>query len=779
MGEVYRGLDTRLGREVAIKVLPETFTHEPARRALFEREAKAVALVSHPNLLVLHDVGAEGDVAYAVTELLEGQTLRQRLLNAPLSWRKAVEVAAEVAEGLAGAHSRGVVHRDLKPENLFLTADGRVKILDFGLAHVETPAASGMETGPYNLVRTEPGVVMGTPGYMAPEQACALPTDARSDIFSLGCVLFEMLTGKGPFARASRAETMTALLSGTAPELPTADREYPAELARVVGRCLSREPTGRYQSANDLAHDLRSLVSGSPSLRPAPDRPRRSLPALAAVGILLVVIGVGLFLFFRDRTPVKGEAGETTGIDAVAVMPLENVGGDPAHEYLSDGLSESVINSLSRLRNLKVRPFNAVTRYRGQKPSLDELAGELKVQAILTGRVQHQGDRLYVSVELVDVRDNRHLWGDSYDRPATDAFAVQKEIARQIAETLVARLTGEEKQRLTRRPTENHDAFLLYLKGRHYMNSADISRATSDKAIACYQEALRKDASYALAHVGLAECYYWLSNIHMPPRQAIPEAMKAAAAALEIDDGLGEAHAFLGLFHTLYDWDWPAAEREFRRALALTPNSATVHQYRAFYLLAVGSFEEAIQSTRKARELDPSSQLGGIYGGLTLYLAHRYDEAIALLKELDPRRENELAQAFLGLACEQKEGGMADALIAFRVTAKAGSNLEGRAQLAHALAVVGRKEKDAEKTKEARKILAALQEIAGKQYVSPYNIALIYVGLDDRDRAFEWLEKAAEDHSEWFTYLKVDPRLNHLRNDKSFAPLLRHLNRAP
>jgi serine/threonine-protein kinase len=645
-------------------------------------------------------------------------------------------------------------------------------VLDFGLAQVAPPAAPDVKTTSYVGAATEAGVVLGTPGYMAPEQACGLPADCRCDLFSLGCVLFEMLTGRGPFVRASRADMLAALLHGAVPEMPGAGTRFPGDLARLVGRCLAREPTDRYQSAGDLAHDLRAYLSGPVPVQAPPARSRRFL-LLAAGALLLGLAAAGLYWLTRGSGPARVEGPvEPAALDTVAVLPFENVGGDPAREHLSDGLSESVINRLSTLRRLKVRPFSAVARYRGQRPVLADLARDLKVQAVLSGRVQQQGDRLTVSVELVDVRDERQLWGERYQGGAGDVFAVQEEIARQIAGRLLAHLSGEEEQRLARRHTNDPEAFDLYLRGRHFLNSGDISRATIDRAVAAFERALKKDPNYALPHVGLADAWYVLSNIHLPPTRAIPEARRHAAAALALDDALGEAHALLGLFAALYDWDWPAAEREFRRALELAPGSAVVHAYQGLYLAASGQFDRAVEAGRRTLELDPSSAWVAANAIYPLYFAGRYDEAIARLEELlkgDPR--NQPAQAYLGLALEQK-GRFPQAIAAFQEAVRLEVSPEAKAQLGHAYALAGR-------TDDARLVLKELEELSGKQYVSPYNIALIHVGLNDRKRAFEWLAKAADDHSEWFAFLLVDPRLKGLRDDPHFAPLAGRLGRAP
>jgi serine/threonine protein kinase len=419
MGEVYRARDTRLGREVAVKVLPELFAHDPDRRARFEREAKAVSALSHPNILAIHDYGTEGGITYAVMELLEGETLRSRLAKGPLPWREAVGIGAGIAEGLAAAHAKGVVHRDLKPENLFLTTDGRVKVLDFGLARAMAPVDSQAETGPQMPVDTDPGAVMGTVGYMSPEQVRGQPADVRSDIFAFGCVLYEMVTGRRAFQRETAAETMTAILHDEPAELGSSARQIPVELGRVIRQCPAKSPSQRLQSARDLALGLRTTATDLALHRPAVDRPSSRL--MAGIGAALLVIGViGTAAYVVTRTGNRAEPGrpaaEAKDVEALAVLPFENVSGDQKTEFLSDGVAEQIINSLSQLRrrDLRVRPSTSVSRYKGKTPDVPTFGRELDVQMIVTGTLQQQGEELSIRVALVDVRENNHLWGNSY-----------------------------------------------------------------------------------------------------------------------------------------------------------------------------------------------------------------------------------------------------------------------------------------------------------------------------------------------------------------------------
>ena len=461
MGEVYRARDTRLHREVAIKVVSEHLAQESELVARFEKEARAVAALSHPNILTIYDIGHDSSLAYAVLELLEGETLRVRLSHSSLTWQKAAEVGIAVADGLAAAHSRGIIHRDLKPENIFLTSDGRVKVLDFGLARWKPAAPSDDETSAPTEAGTEPGIVLGTAGYMSPEQIRGQATDVPSDVFSLGCVLFEMVAGRRAFSGQTSAETMAAILKDAAPELSEAAADAPEELSRIVTRCLDKNPEQRFQSARDLAFDLRAVLNRSATSRASSGKTRKS-------------------------------------IDSLAVLPLANAGGDPETEYLSDGITETLINSLSRLPDLRVMARSTVFRYKGKDVDPLEAGRELRVRAVLTGRVLQRGDGLVVKAELVDLTDGSQLWGEQYSRKISDIFAVEEEIARQILEALRLKLTGEEKEDLTRRYTESSEAYRLYLKGRFYWNKRNSEGVR--RGIEYFSRAIEADPEYALAY---------------------------------------------------------------------------------------------------------------------------------------------------------------------------------------------------------------------------------------------------------------------------------------
>jgi eukaryotic-like serine/threonine-protein kinase len=738
MGEVYRAKDLRLGREVAVKVLPEAFTRDPDRLARFEQEARAVAALSHPSIVVLFDFGTDRGIWYAAMELLEGETLRRCLARSPLPWRRAVELAAAIAEGLTAAHAKGIVHRDLKPENLFLTAGGGAKILDFGLARVEACAQDQAETRPYVPARTDAGTVMGTVGYMSPEQVRAMPVDSRSDIFSLGCVLYEMVTGRRAFACPTGAETMTAILHDTPVALTGSAKPFPPALAQVLLHCLEKVPEQRFPSARELAVALRTLLSGSdlPSPLKGP----------------------------RGRQPRKS----ATAIDSIAVLPLINASTNADTEYLSDGITESLINLLSLLPGLRVMARSTVFRYKGHENDPQAAGRELNVRAVLTGRLLQRGNRLIIQAELVAVQDGSRLWGEQYDRPLADILAIEEEISKEITEKLRLRLTGEQRRRVGKRYRANIEAYHYYLKGQHYLN-----RRTEEglrKGIGHFQQAIDSDPIYAAAYVGLADCYHNLGGWgHLPPREAYPKAKAAATRALAIDDLLAEAHASLAIITKEYDWDLPGAEAEYKKALQLNPNHAIARMWYGEYLAAVGRHEEAIGAIQQACEVDPLSLItNAALGRHGYFFARRYDEAIdQFRKTLDMDPNFWVAHHFLGWVYARK-GQLAQAIAEFEAAKRLEANLEAVAGLGYVQGLSGRNQ-------EARQALAEMDELSSRRYVSPMNRALVYAGLGESDQAFEWLDKAYNERSQWLSEIKADPAFDSLRSDARFPELLRRI----
>jgi len=567
MGEVYRARDLRLDRDVAIKVMAEHIAADPEMRQRFETEARAVAALSHPSIVAIYELVFVEGVPVAVTELLEGQTLRERLKTGPLGWRAAVEIGAAIAEGLAAAHTKGVIHRDLKPENIFLTSDGSVKILDFGLAlqRLEVP---GDPTDERTIALTMPGVVLGTFGYMSPEQVLGERVDGRSDIFAAGCVIYEMLSGRRLFTGATPQEVVASLIHGGLPEISAFDPLAPQELRSIVLRSVDRDRNRRFESAHDLAMALRALLSGS---------------GLGAAG---------------RRPRPRGKS--------LAVLPFLNVGADPQIEYLSDGITESIINSLSQLTGLRVVPRSLAFRYKGLQADPATVGLALNARTILTGRVVLQGSTLNIQAELVDTVTESQLWGEQFRQDARDLQTVQQEIAWQISEALRLKLTGDQKKKLRKRATVHPEAYQEYLRGRYHWNA--FSQDSLRRALQHFERAIELDPAYALAYAGLGDAfaatsYYGFVN----PADGFPRARAAAQRAIELDRELGDPHVTLGIERLFWGWDWDASERELQTAIRLNPKLALAHSVYGLLLSTSGRDEEAVTQVRLARELDPLS----------------------------------------------------------------------------------------------------------------------------------------------------------------------------
>jgi serine/threonine protein kinase/tetratricopeptide (TPR) repeat protein len=740
MGEVYRARDVRLDREVAVKVLPQGVAQDPDRLARFEQEARAVAALAHPNILVLHDVGNDLGIPYAVTELLEGVTLRGRLSAAPLAWREAIEIGAAAAEGLAVAHAKGIIHRDIKPENLFLTADGRVKILDFGLAKVQAAATKDFDTQTFVAVQTDPGTVVGTVGYMSPEQLRGLRVDARSDLFSLGCVLYELVTRKRPFQGRTGSEVSAAILHESPPPLAHWGTSVPADVERVIGHCLAKPVAERFASARDLAFALRALLSDSD----APTQARSPAPA-------------------RKRSQPKRAA-----ISSLAVLPLVNANVDPEVEYLSDGITESVINLLSQLPGLRVMARSTMFRYKGKDPDAQEVGRALKVRAVLGGRLFQRGSRLIIKVELVDVKDGSQLWGEQYNRDMSEVLVVEQAIAQAIVEKLRVRLSGEQQRRVARPVTESTEAYQCYLKGRYHWNKR--TEEGLHKSIKLFEQAIEIDPTYALAYCGIADALVNLGGWgHVPFREAYPRAKAAARRALEIDETLAEAHVSLAMAQKEHDWDWAAAGKSYERALELNPNCATAHQWYGEYLAAVGRHAEAIAAMQRAIELDPLSLIiQATLGRHGYYFAHQYDAAIAQLKKTLALDANFwVARLWLGWTYANV-GRHAEAIAELEATRQLDGNLEILAALGAAYGLAGRRA-------DAERILHELDDISKTRYVSPMNRALVFIGMKEFAQALDWLERAYEERAQLLSELGAEPAFDPIRTEPRFVDLLRRV----
>jgi serine/threonine-protein kinase len=741
MGEVYRARDVRLDREVAIKVLPDLYAENLDRRSRFEREAKAIAALSHPNILAIHDYGSAGNVTYAVMELLEGETLRGRLAKDRVPWKESIEIGAAIAEGLAAAHAKGIIHRDIKPENLFLTKDGRVKILDFGLARMEISVSTSLETGPHSLAQTDSGVVVGTVGYMSPEQLRGQPAEARSDLFALGCVLFELVTGKHPFRGRTPAETAGAILHDEAPALANFAAELPQEFDGLIRQCLAKEVDKRVASAHNLAFALRAILSGT-------DLSRSQTPTT----------------LYRTKPPRPRY--EST--PSLAVLPLANTNFDAELDYLSDGIAEGIINLLSRIPGLRVMARNTAFRYKGKDVDAQEVGRALKVRAVLTGQLFKRDDRLVIKMELVDVKNGALLWSEHYNQKMSNILAVEETITQVTADKLRLRLTGEEKRRLSQPRTHNAEAYRCYLMGRYHWNKR--SAEGLKKSVKLFEQAIEIDPTYALAYTGLADAYLNLGGWgHQSFHEAYPRAKAAANRALEFDENLAEAHVSLAMALKEYDWDWPRACREYERALELNPNNAIAHQWFGEYLAAVGRHQESIAEIKRAIDLDPLSLIiHATLGRHGYYFARQYDQAIAQLrKTLDIDGSFWVARLWLGWTYANLDR-IPEAFAELQIARQLDDNLEIVMALGYTLGRSGRHI-------EAQQVLAELEQLSSTRYVSPMLGALIATGMGEHDQAFGWLEKAYADRAQMLSELQAEPAFDPLRADPRFGGLLRQI----
>lgn len=728
MGEVYQAIDTRLSRAVAIKVLPEHLASEPDALKRFEREAKALAALSHPNILSIYDIGTEGSISYVVIELLQGETLRQHLNRTGISSQRAAEIAIGIAEGLAAAHSKGVIHRDLKPENIFVTSDGRVKILDFGLARRSvTTALDELSNSPTLTVQTSVGTILGTLPYMSPEQLRGEVVDARSDLFSLGCVLREMIMGEHPFRRSTVAETTAAILREDPPDLSTSDKNVPGELSMLIAHCLKKSPEQRLQSAHDVAIALKSILTGS-ATRPARTKTSRSTRRSAQA------------------------------IASLAVLPFVNVSADPDMDYFSDGITESLMNSLAQLPHLRVMSRSSVFLYKGGKHDPQSAGRELRVQAVLTGRVQQRGKNLIVSAELVDVRNNSHLWGEQYNKPLSDIFAIQEEISHEISQKLQLKLTGKQQQLLLKRYTENTEAYHIYLKGRYYWNLRTPEGAK--KGIQYFLEAIGKDPNYALAYAGLSDCYRALEEMQ-PARMY-------ALKALSMDQDLAEAHQCLGRIQ-FHAWDWEEAEAGFKRAIELNPNYTEARHSYSHYLIAMGRTQESLTESILALDLDPVDAALNTHLAWHYLLSREYEKGIQQSrKTLELDSNYYPAFVYLGASLKMK-GVYPEAILEFHKAIQLSpESTDARAALGHCYGLTGQEA-------EARKILEEWNDPKRPVRLTPHETALVYVGLSEFDRALQWLQNAHEQRSPDIVYLNVDPIWDPLRTDPRFTELLQKM----
>jgi len=724
MGVVFEAADVRLGRKVALKFLPDSFAADRVALERFQREARTASALNHPNICTIYDIGEEDGKPFIVMELMEGQSLKSRIGAGPLVWPELVELGIQIADALAAAHAKNIVHRDIKPANIFITARG-AKILDFGLAKpiaatiqldetvVDDRTRPEADTAVMDLLLTSPGVTLGTAAYMSPEQTLGAPLDARSDIFALGVVLYEMATGRRPFNGNGPGELAERIRHSPPEPMRREGDSISAGFERVVFRCLEKELAARYQRCEQIVADLRALV--------------------------------------QDAHPAPGSgARRTETIDSVAVLPFANHGSDAQTEYLSEGIAETIINQLSQIGELRVMARGTVMRYKDREADPQTTGAELNVGAIVTGKVLQIGDTLVIGAALVRTADGSQIWGQQYNRKMADILAVQQEISREITDNLQLKLTTKDQQRLARRSTADTEAYQLYLRGRHYWNERTTEAVR--KGIVYFERAIARDAGFALAYAGLADSYAVLAFYDAaPPIEVMPKAKNAAMEALRYDDSLAEAHASLGLLAAIWDFEWEQSERELRKAIELNPNYASAHHWMAAGLSVFGRATEAEHAIGRALRLDPLAP--GIQADAVhlLIRARRYDDALARARamiERDPgfriAGHAALGRAYLAKAM------YGDAIAAFRVS-------DSTALLGHAMGLAGQQ---------------AAARVILKQLTIPYQRAVVELGLGDVETALASLEQAVRDRYPHIVYLGVEPMFEALRGNSRFQQVL-------
>jgi serine/threonine protein kinase/Flp pilus assembly protein TadD len=763
MGEVYQAHDTKLRRDVAIKVLPAAFVNDPERLSRFQREARMLASLNHPNIATIYGLEQSNGTNYLVMELVPGQTLAERVGAGPVLIKEALPIASQIAEALEAAHERGVIHRDLKPANVKVTPEGKVKVLDFGLAKAfasdgaldpsQSPTVTGMVS--------EEGRILGTPAYMSPEQARGKAVDKRTDIWSFGCVLYELLTGR----KAFRGETLTDTLAGILerePDWQSLPATTPAGIRDLLRRCLEKDSQRRLRDLGDARIQIeKALTPTHHSEYKLVRLAWAGVATLIALGSALVALNVG---GIRDRFPTRSSSQS----DSIAVLPFENLSHDPEQEYFVDGMTDELITDLASINTLRVISRTSVMQYKKIKKPLREIAQELRVNHIVEGSVLRDGGRVRITAQLIDVSTDRHLWAKSYERDLRDILALQGEVAQSVASEIQVKLTPADRARLEDKRPVNPDIYETYLKGRYYANR--VGEEGTKKAVEYFEQAIQEDSNFARAYSSLAANYAILGNLGaLPAKDEMPKAKSAALKALAIDQRLAEAHTALGVVKAFYDYDWPEAERELKRAVELNPGEAEVHHWYAHYLTIQGQLDNALAEFQRARDLDPLSPTLNQDVANTLYLMRRYDEAIQQSRkavELDPNYY--WPSSTFGMVYEQT-GKYEEAIAAFRKAYSLAPSPRNQAALGQGLAVAGRKD-------EARKVLNEMNNLSRKRYISPFEIATVYIGLGEKDQAFEWLEKAYEARNFGLILLKVDPWFDNLRSDPRFQDLLRRMN---
>ncbi len=816
MGEVYLAEDLDLHRNVALKVLPADVAANQDRMRRFKQEATAAASLNHPNIAHIYEIGESAGINFIAMEYIEGSTLREKIHHEHAELPKLLRALQHVAEGLAKAHDAGIVHRDLKPDNVMITRDGHAKILDFGLAKlIETQSGDVNQNGEAPTIlkhESTPGMILGTMGYMSPEQAQGKITqiDHRSDIFSFGCILFESITAQKAFAGKDAIESLNKIIREPTPPISNFNPTAPADLQRIVRRCLAKDPDDRYQTIKDVAIELKevrrevqdsaagetreratssddaktwhseaTLVQSSAASTSPPSTSqttrassaefivseikRHKTATMIVAGLVVVAVAVTAFAIRSYLHAGSTEA----AIESIAVIPFVNQNKDPSTEWISDGLTEGIINSMTQLPNLRVIARSSVFRYKGKETDPVTVGKDLGVRAVLTGRLMQRGDTMLISTELVDVRDNKQLWGEQYERKLTDMLSVQREIAREITNNLRPTLSGVEQSRANKQYTANPEAYQLYLKGRFYWNKRTVQ--DFQKAIGFFQEAIDKDPNYAMAFSGLADSYSLLTAYGTDsPRETMPKAKAAALKALELDNNLAEAHASLGALLINYEFDLAGGEKEYKRAIELNANYASAHQWLAEHLSTIKRHDEALAEIRRALELDPVSVIiNRIYADI-LVAARRYDEAIQQFKktiDLDPNFPT--THFFLARAYDAK--GMYEKLAEYTILTNLGVYRdEDLAEVKQAYAKSGWRGF-------LQASLAQFMKQNEKNPVPPFVIAGLHARLGNNDEAIKWLQKGYNERDFRLTYISVAWEFDGLRSDPRFVALLKKI----
>ena len=785
MGDVFRGTDTRLNRQVAIKVLPSSVALDPEMRARFAREAKAVAALSHPLICTLYDVGRHDEVDFLVMEYLEGDTLATRLADGPLPLDLALTHAKGIASALDHAHRHGVIHRDLKPSNIMLTADG-AKLLDFGLAKFrpaadvgvaepdETLASATVNTPGNTLFElherddahlTRGGTVPGTVRYMAPEQICGCDADARSDLFSFGAVLYEMLTGKRAFDGDTATAVRLAILEHEPPPVSSLQPLVPPAVDEIVRRCLAKNRDARWQSAGEVLAALRRAAESTTVPRPRTGAVRKRVAAI----LITAITGLSAWLWTGgvERGSPARLAGE---MRSIAVLPFEDLSGDPEQEYFADGMTEQLIAELAKISGLRTISRTSVMQYRTPRKAVPTIARELGVDAIIEGSVVRVGDTVRITAKLIRGASGDIIWSGSYGRDLREVMALQRELTLTIIREVDITLTPQDQARLASTRPVNPEVHLQVLLGRYH-----VAKATQEgvrKGIQYFSTAIAGDPVNAMAFAGLAEAYAALSGFYVHPREVMPKAKQAAETALRLDESLADAHAVLGFIHLVYDWNGPAAEKGLLRALDLNPTLASARLHYAAYLASQARNEESAREVQRAVDLDPLSVRTHAFGSMFLIFSRRYDDAVELARkglELEP--DHAFALAFQGLAYAE-QGRFEEAVTNLQRAAQRGDNPTIAALQAHVLAVAGQKE-------QAKKLILQLEETFKDRYFCPYEIGHVYVSLGEPDTAYKWFRKGVGDRADCMAWLGVEPWIDPFRTDQRYVSLIREVGLTP